>query len=113
THVDGSPWLSVQEVLNRLRQKGHEVVVLAPEISVHIKPSENFVTKIYSVPYTKEEFEKDMKAYFHVLFEEGSFFERFFKVFESTKRLTNYGISNCEQLLQNKELIRYLEEGKF
>ncbi|XP_032920569.1 UDP-glucuronosyltransferase 1A1-like [Catharus ustulatus] len=113
THVDGSPWLSVQEVLNTLRQKGHEVVVLAPEVSVHIKPSENYEMKMYSVPYTKEELEKDMKAYFHLLFEEGSFFGRFFNVFESTKRVTNFGLSNCEQLLQNKELIRYLEESKF
>ncbi|NXR18647.1 UD11 glucuronosyltransferase, partial [Cinclus mexicanus] len=112
-HVDGSPWLSVQEVLESLRQKGHEVVVVAPEVSLHIKPSKNFVMKMYSVPYTKEEFEKGMKAYFHVSFEEGSFFERFFKVFESTKKITNFGVSSCEHLLQNKELIRYLEESKF
>ncbi|KAM7049204.1 UDP-glucuronosyltransferase 1A1-like [Acridotheres tristis] len=112
-HVDGSPWLSVQEVLNSLRQKGHEVVVLAPEVSVHIKPSKNYEMKMYSVPYTQEEFDKDFKAYFHLLFEQGSFFERFFKVFESTKRFTDFWVSSCEQLLQNKELIRYLEESKF
>ncbi|XP_016160769.1 PREDICTED: UDP-glucuronosyltransferase 1-1-like [Ficedula albicollis] len=112
-HVDGSPWLSVQEVLETLKQKGHEVVVVAPEVSVHVKPSKNFEMKIYSVPFTKEEFEKDFKAYFRVVFEEGSFIERFFKVFEMTRRVTEYWIHSCEQFLKNKELMRYLEESKF
>ncbi|NXD46428.1 UD11 glucuronosyltransferase, partial [Copsychus sechellarum] len=113
THVDGSPWFSIQEVLERLKQNGHEVVVVAPEVSVHIKPSKNFVMKIYSVPYTKEEIEKNMMEYFGVVFEEGSFFERFFKLYESTKKLTNSGVSECDQVLKNKDLIRYLEESKF
>ncbi|XP_032920574.1 UDP-glucuronosyltransferase 1A1-like [Catharus ustulatus] len=112
-NVDGSPWLSVQEVLNRMRQKGHEVVVLAPEVSVHIKPSENYEMKMYSVPFTKEDLEKDMKAFFRVAFEEGSSFVKFFKMYRSMKTVTDFWISSCEQLLQNKELIRYLEESKF
>ncbi|NWY76615.1 UD14 glucuronosyltransferase, partial [Erithacus rubecula] len=111
--VDGSPWLSVQEVLERLKEKGHEVFILISEVSVHVKPSNNFVMKMYPVPYTKEEFEKDFKAYFDAVFEEGSFIERFFKLLEHTKRFTNFGVSSCEQLLKNKELIRYLEESKF
>ncbi|XP_058695425.1 UDP-glucuronosyltransferase 1A1-like [Poecile atricapillus] len=111
--MDGSHWLSMREVLDILTQRGHEVVVVAPEVSLHIKPSKTFVMKMYSVPYTKEEMEKDFKAFFQVSFEEGSFFERFFKVFEGMKRITKLEVSSCEHLLQNKELIRYLEESKF
>ncbi|NWV77016.1 UD11 glucuronosyltransferase, partial [Dasyornis broadbenti] len=111
--VDGSHWLSMREVLDVLRQRGHEVVVVAPEVSLHIKPSPNLMMKMYSVSYTEEEMEKDFKGFFHVAFEEGSFFERFFKVFESIKRVHNIEVSSCEYLLQNKELIRYLEESKF
>ncbi|NWT92346.1 UD11 glucuronosyltransferase, partial [Urocynchramus pylzowi] len=111
--VDGSHWLSMREVLDMLHQKGHEVVVVAPEVSMHIKPSKNFVMKMYSVPYTQEELERDFQAFFHGSFEEGSFFERFFHILEGMKRITNFGVSSCEQLLQNKELIRYLEESKF
>ncbi|NXO15117.1 UD11 glucuronosyltransferase, partial [Oriolus oriolus] len=92
--VDGSHWLSMREVLDILGQKGHEVVVVAPDVSLHIKPSKNFVMKMYSVPYTLEEMEKDFKAFFHVAFEEGSFFERFFRVFEGIKRLTNFGVAS-------------------
>ncbi|NXY40076.1 UD11 glucuronosyltransferase, partial [Pomatorhinus ruficollis] len=111
--VDGSHWLSMREVVDILGQKGHEVVVVAPEVSLHIKPSENFVMKMYSVPYTREEMEKDFKAFFQVAFEEGSFFERFLKVYRALNRITGLEVSSCEQLLQNKELISYLEESKF
>ncbi|NXN87862.1 UD11 glucuronosyltransferase, partial [Bombycilla garrulus] len=57
--VDGSHWLSMREVVEMLQQKGHEVVVVAPEVSLHIKPSKNFVMKMFSGPITQEEMEKD------------------------------------------------------
>ncbi|NWV11068.1 UD11 glucuronosyltransferase, partial [Ptilonorhynchus violaceus] len=111
--VDGSHWLSMRQVLDILRQKGHEVVVVAPEASLHIKPSKDLVMKMYSVPYTQEEMEKDFKVFLHTAFEEGSFLERFLKVYEGMKKLGNMSAASCEHLLQNKELIRYLEESKF
>ncbi|NXA93717.1 UD11 glucuronosyltransferase, partial [Melanocharis versteri] len=111
--VDGSHWLSMREVLDVLRQRGHEVVVVAPEVTMHIKPSKNFVMKMYSVPYTEEEMEKNFKEFLQISFEEGSSFVKLLKVYRSMKRVTDFGVSSCEHLLQNKELIRYLEESKF
>ncbi|NXD57019.1 UD11 glucuronosyltransferase, partial [Corvus moneduloides] len=111
--VDGSHWLSMQEVLDILGQKGHEVVVVAPEVTMHIKPSENFLMKRYSVPYTQEDLKQDFQAFFHFSFEQGSFLERFLKVYESMKRVSNMAAASCQHLLQNKELMRYLEESKF
>nr|XP_054509070.1 UDP-glucuronosyltransferase 1A1-like [Agelaius phoeniceus] len=111
--VDGSHWLSMREVLDILRQRGHEVVVVAPEVTLHIKPSKNFVMKMYSVPYTKEALKKQFQAFFHFSFEQGSFLERFVKAYQGIKRITYFGVTSCGHLLQNKELIRYLEESKF
>ncbi|NWI75141.1 UD11 glucuronosyltransferase, partial [Dryoscopus gambensis] len=111
--ADGSHWLSMREVVDMLQQKGHEVVVVAPEVSLHIKPSKNFVMKMYSVPYTEEEMEKAFQAFFRASFEEGWIFKRFFKAYKGMKILTDCWVTSCEQLLQNKELIRYLEETKF
>ncbi|XP_031970460.1 UDP-glucuronosyltransferase 1-1-like [Corvus moneduloides] len=111
--VDGSHWLSMQEVLDILGQKGHEVVVVAPEVTMHIKPSENFLMKRYSVPYTQEDLKQEFQAFFHFSFEQGSFLERFVKAYKGIKRITNFGVTSCQHLLQNKELMRYLEESKF
>ncbi|XP_066179351.1 UDP-glucuronosyltransferase 1A1-like [Sylvia atricapilla] len=111
--VDGSHWLSMREVLEILQQRGHEVVVVAPEVSMHIKPSKSFVMKMYPVPFTQEEMENDFKAFIQTSFEEGSFVERFLKIHEGMKRFRDVSIASCQLLLQNKELIRYLEESKF
>ncbi|NXS71585.1 UD11 glucuronosyltransferase, partial [Pandion haliaetus] len=111
--VDGSHWLSMREVLDGLRQKGHEIVVVAPEISLHIKPTKNFVMKMYSVPFTQEEMDENFQAFLQDLFEEGSFLERFLKIYQSMKRVSDLAITSCAHLLYNKELVRYLEESKF
>ncbi|NWS09255.1 UD11 glucuronosyltransferase, partial [Motacilla alba] len=111
--VDGSHWLSMREVVDILRQRGHEVVVVAPEVSMHIKPSKNLVMKRYSVPYTKEEMDKDFKAFFLGSFEVGTSFGRFFHMREGMKTITAFWVSSCRHLLQNKELMSYLEESKF
>ncbi|NXM30220.1 UD11 glucuronosyltransferase, partial [Oxyruncus cristatus] len=111
--VDGSHWLSMREVLDTLRQRGHDVVVVAPEVSLYIKPSKNFVMKMYPVPFTQEEMEKVFQDFVQISFEEGSFLTRFIKVHEGMKRLSELSVLTCEWLLKNQELIRYLEESKF
>ncbi|NXI94342.1 UD11 glucuronosyltransferase, partial [Psophia crepitans] len=111
--VDGSHWLSMREVLDSLKQKGHEIVVVAPEVSLHIKPTKNFVMKMYPVPFTQEEMDGNFQAFFQNVLEEGSFLERFLRVFQGMKNLSAFGIISCTHLLYNKELVRYLEESKF
>ncbi|XP_075009896.1 UDP-glucuronosyltransferase 1A1-like isoform X2 [Calonectris borealis] len=111
--ADGSHWLSMREVLDGLRQKGHEIVVVAPEISLHIKPTNNFVMKMYPVPFTQEEMDGNLQAFFQEIFEEGSFLERFLKVYQTMKKLSDLSVSTCAHFLYNKELVRYLEESKF
>ncbi|POI18491.1 hypothetical protein CIB84_017765, partial [Bambusicola thoracicus] len=103
----------MQEVVEGLRQKGHEIVVVAPEVSLQIKPSESFAMKTYPVPFTQEEMDGYFQAFCKSAFEEGSFLERFFRVRERMTKLFELGFMACEQLLKNKELIRYLEESNF
>ncbi|XP_069638260.1 UDP-glucuronosyltransferase 1A1 isoform X2 [Haliaeetus albicilla] len=111
--VDGSHWLSMREVLDGLRQKGHEIVVVAPEVSLYIKPTKNFVMKTYSVPFTKEEMDHSFWRTSQHVFEEGSFLERIVKIYEGVKNTSAMFLSTCTHLLYNKELVRYLEESKF
>ncbi|NXL67696.1 UD11 glucuronosyltransferase, partial [Chordeiles acutipennis] len=111
--VDGSHWLSMREVLDGLKQKGHEIVVVAPEINIHIKPTKNFVMKMYPVPFTQEELDHTFWRTTQELFEEGSFLERIVKRYEGVKNASAMFLSTCTHLLHNKELVRYLEESKF
>ncbi|NWS59155.1 UD11 glucuronosyltransferase, partial [Chunga burmeisteri] len=111
--VDGSRWFSTREVLDGLSRKGHEIVIVAPEINQYIKPAENFILKTYPIPFTKEEvFGHFQELSLHV-FEEGSFLERFLKAYRRLKSISAMFLSTCAYLLYNKELVRELEETKF
>ncbi|NXF36343.1 UD11 glucuronosyltransferase, partial [Nyctibius bracteatus] len=111
--VDGSHWLSMRKVLDGLKQKGHEIVVVAPEINLHIKSTKNFVMKMYPVPLTQKELNEIYQEFIQAAIEGGSFLERFLKQYQSMNRLSDFAVSSCAFLLHNKELVRYLEESKF
>ncbi|XP_035170516.1 UDP-glucuronosyltransferase 1A1-like [Oxyura jamaicensis] len=73
--VDGSHWLSMREVLDGLSEKGHEIVVVAPEVSLYIKPRKSFVMKMYPVPFTQEDMDENFHAFSQEAFQEGSFLD--------------------------------------
>ncbi|NWU89580.1 UD11 glucuronosyltransferase, partial [Upupa epops] len=111
--ADGSPWLSMREVLDILKQKGHEIVVVAPETRLRITPTKNYVMKIYPVPFTQQELEEAFESFLKLTLEEGSFMERYQNQQKGMKRLSDLAITTCAHLLYNKELMKYLQESKF
>uniref|UniRef100_A0A452IF11 glucuronosyltransferase n=1 Tax=Gopherus agassizii TaxID=38772 RepID=A0A452IF11_9SAUR len=111
--MDGSHWLSMRAVLDELRHKGHEIVIVAPEINLHVKASENYVMKTYPVPFTKTELKGHFLTFTEELFEERPFLERFVRLREKLKNTSTLFLSTCTHLLYNKELIQYLEGSKF
>ncbi|NXJ08011.1 UD11 glucuronosyltransferase, partial [Odontophorus gujanensis] len=111
--IDGSPWFSALEFLEVLSQKGHEIVVVAPETSLQVKPSAKFIMKTYAASFKQDTVDESLDRFLRDSFAEGSFLERFFRVRESMKKLSESSYVDCEQLLYNKELIRYLEESNF
>jgi len=109
--VDGSHWFTMREVLDGLRQKGHEIVVVAPEINLHIKPMKYFFMKMYPVPFTQEDMDGNFQAFSEHMLKEGSFVERVFRFYEQAKITSHVYLSTCAHLLSNKELLRYLAES--
>ncbi|NXR29853.1 UD19 glucuronosyltransferase, partial [Cinclus mexicanus] len=51
----GSHWLSMQEVVEKLSQRGHEVVVLVPEVSWQMETTQAYKVVTYPVRQTLEE----------------------------------------------------------
>ncbi|NXX92247.1 UD11 glucuronosyltransferase, partial [Centropus bengalensis] len=111
--VDGSHWLSMREVVDSLSLKGHEVVVVAPEVNSQMKPSKNFIMKMFPVPFTQEEHDENFQAFSKEITDEGSLLERAFRFYQRTKKTFEIYLATCTHLLYNEELVRYLEESKF
>ncbi|NWI48818.1 UD11 glucuronosyltransferase, partial [Calyptomena viridis] len=105
---DGSHWLSMRMVLEKLSEKGHEIVAVVPEAALLLKSSQSFTIKTYSVPYTQE-FVDD---YYQKLGEK-SFELTLTVLLSNISQLTSLFSSACRHLLYDQELMRYLQDSKF
>ncbi|NXV41909.1 UD11 glucuronosyltransferase, partial [Uria aalge] len=56
--MEGSHWLSMKEVLVELSERGHEIVVIAPDSKMLIDSAGTYELKTYPVPFKKEEMEE-------------------------------------------------------
>ncbi|XP_056389670.1 UDP-glucuronosyltransferase 1-6-like isoform X2 [Hyla sarda] len=112
--MDGSHWLSMRPVVERLAQNGHEVVVVMPENSLTMSKSEKYNVEPFPVPYTNQE----INAYFQKLSKEHFTLPKhfpwiFFAMIDSMMVVFNVFYKACESLLLNQELIQKLRKEKF
>ncbi|NXP05433.1 UD11 glucuronosyltransferase, partial [Thinocorus orbignyianus] len=110
---DGSHWLSMRVVLEKLQEKGHEIIALIPEASLLMKSSQSFTIKTYSVPYTQEFVDRSYNSIGEMCFENPSFLEKVTFFLTNISELTNMFSSACRHLLFNEELMNYLRDNKF
>ncbi|NXG50087.1 UD11 glucuronosyltransferase, partial [Psilopogon haemacephalus] len=107
--IDGSHWLSMRPVVEQLTQRGHELVVVAPETNLRIDSSVHYTMKTYSVSYTRDYVEAEFKKLGYRSFAPQPFLEKI----SAMANITAMFLDSCKRLLSNKELIEYLEERKF
>ncbi|XP_059724132.1 UDP-glucuronosyltransferase 1-6-like [Haemorhous mexicanus] len=112
---DGSHWLSMHPVGEKLQQKGHEVVVLVPSTSLYMKSEkpQNYTVQAYPIPYTEEYLGEMLKAFVSAHFIEQSVWNVVLTLYQSTIEISSVFFTNCKSLLQNEELMQDLKESKF
>ncbi|XP_054853021.1 UDP-glucuronosyltransferase 1A1-like [Eublepharis macularius] len=112
--MDGSHWLSMQSVLKQLKENGHEIVTVAPEVNLHIKPSDDLYTlKICPVPFTQAELEEHFRHFINGIFDELSFLVMVVERYKAIRKTLEMLFSTCTSLIYNEELMRYIEQSKF
>ncbi|KAM9123741.1 LOW QUALITY PROTEIN: UDP-glucuronosyltransferase 1A1-like [Pangshura tecta] len=102
--LDGSAWLSMRVIVEKLHQNGHKIVLVAPETNLFLKSGKNY--KDEHVEALMETFGKDR-------FVQQPFLNVVISLYESLALAFQMLFQSCESLLSNKELIRYLEESHF
>ena len=66
--MEDSHWLSMWEAVRELHARGHQAVVVAPEVNVRVKAEDFFTTKTYAVPYTQDKYDSFLKTHVCLLF---------------------------------------------
>ncbi|XP_073502829.1 UDP-glucuronosyltransferase 1A6-like isoform X6 [Phyllobates terribilis] len=112
--MDGSHWLSMLHVVEKLVQNGHDVVVVMPESSLTMVKSEKYTVWTFPVPYTSQEisdaFQKLSNEHFtlplHFPWIATSMLDSAMVVF-------HFFYKTCESLVLNQQLIQKLRDEKF
>ncbi|XP_078537516.1 UDP-glucuronosyltransferase 1A1-like isoform X7 [Lissotriton helveticus] len=110
---DGSHWFSMRPVVDELHQRGHEIVLVVPEISMQIGTLHKYTVKTFPVPYGKEFFESQLKLMSDYLFTEDALLEKFINLYQRISNATEIMTLACRQFLEYQELIQYLKESQF
>ncbi|XP_051479762.1 UDP-glucuronosyltransferase 1A1-like isoform X3 [Apus apus] len=112
---DGSHWLSMRPVVEKLQQKGHEVVVIVPSSSLYMKPKEpqNYTVKSYPIPYTEEHLAGTLKSFLGAHFIQQPVLKIILTMYRSVLEISNLFLTNCKSLLHNEDMLQYLRESKF
>ncbi|XP_040828360.1 UDP-glucuronosyltransferase 1A8-like [Ochotona curzoniae] len=110
--MDGSHWFTMRSVVEKLIERGHELVVVMPEVSWQLGQSLNCTVKSYKTSYTLEDIDRAMKDFAGthwtvrddnmVSLWMGSGYNFFELVF-----------SHCRSLFNDKKLVEYLKESSF
>ncbi|XP_075036528.1 UDP-glucuronosyltransferase 1A5-like isoform X6 [Mixophyes fleayi] len=110
---DGSHWLSMHNLVETLSHRGHQIVLVVPEVNFHIKNIDHHTVRTFSVPYTKEFMESMIQEAIKEAFEHKTLLQNIKKFHDRIVNITSFTIAACENFLQNDTLIRYLESCNF
>ncbi|XP_061857931.1 UDP-glucuronosyltransferase 1A8-like [Colius striatus] len=109
----GSHWLSLQHVVEKLAERGHEVVVLMPEVSWQMKATQAYTVKSYPVTHTLEELDNSFREYVAAHLKDLPFPLNALALFNSSVHVFHMFFTQCRDLFNNKELLQHLNQSGF
>ncbi|XP_010295672.1 PREDICTED: UDP-glucuronosyltransferase 1-8-like [Phaethon lepturus] len=111
--VDGSHWLSMRQVVEKLTKRGHEVVVVIPEVSWQMGMTQAYTVKTYPVSYTLEELDNAFHEYVATHLKDLSFPLNIPALYNSSVHIFHMFFVQCKNLFSSKETLQYLNQTSF
>ncbi|KAM4626626.1 UDP-glucuronosyltransferase 1A1-like isoform 2-T2 [Discoglossus pictus] len=110
---DGSHWLSMRSLVEKLSHRGHQIVFVVPEANYLLRDLYNFTVRTFAVPYSQEYLESQLKSMSNDAFEHKPFLKKMLLMHERIMNTTAALHAACKNLLNNATLIRDLEQNSF
>ncbi|XP_043856820.1 UDP-glucuronosyltransferase 1A7-like isoform X4 [Dromiciops gliroides] len=111
--MDGSHWLSMRMVVEQLHQRGHELVMIIPEVNWRLGTSAPYKVITYKPAYTLEDFNKVFKRFSDNQWEKINKNMLSLLTNPNTTAFFDYLFSNCRTIFQTPELLDYIRETAF
>ncbi|KAL8173039.1 UNVERIFIED_CONTAM: hypothetical protein K2H54_038318 [Gekko kuhli] len=100
-------------VIEKLSERGHEIVVVAPEVNLLFKDSKYYTKITHAVPYTPDDLAHRFRLFGNQAFAELPFPSMVVGAYKIMMFLVDLFFVNCESLLKNREIMQALEESSF
>ncbi|XP_032755668.1 UDP-glucuronosyltransferase 1-9-like [Rattus rattus] len=110
--MDGSHWFTMQMVVEKLIHRGHEVVVVIPEVSWQLGRSLNFTVKTFSISHTLDDLNREFKIFAQTQWKTPEQSIRSLMT-GSAKGFFELIFSHCRSLFNDKKLVEYLKQTSF
>lgn len=110
---DGSHWLSMKEIVEFLGGKGHDIVVLVPEVNLLLKESKHYMRKIYPVPFDQQELQNRFRSFGNNHFVEKGLLSAALIEYRNSMIILDMWFTNCQSLLGDSTTLSFLKESKF
>ncbi|XP_054555443.1 LOW QUALITY PROTEIN: UDP-glucuronosyltransferase 1A8-like [Talpa occidentalis] len=110
--MGGSHWFTMREVVKELLHRGHELVMVSPEMNLHVDSHVNLTLKTYGTAHTVENMFKEFKTFTDALWEKQGIV-LFTLLNARSSSVFEYFFSHCRVLFKDKKLVKYLEESTF
>ncbi|NXE15281.1 UD18 glucuronosyltransferase, partial [Lophotis ruficrista] len=109
----GSHWLSLQPVVEKLSARGHEVVVLLPEITWQLETTATYTVKTYPVSHTLEELDNAFNAYVDAHLKNLPLPLKALARYDASVHVFSMFFTQCRDLFDSKETLQYLNQSGF
>ncbi|XP_074857755.1 UDP-glucuronosyltransferase 1A7-like isoform X3 [Carettochelys insculpta] len=111
--MDGSHWLSMRPVVENLSQRGHEVVVVTPQVSWQMGIAVNYTVKTYPVSYTREDLDGSLQVYLYAHLKGLPFPFNVLSLYKASVSVFQSLFSHCKTLFSQRELMHNLKQSNF
>ncbi|NXX11636.1 UD18 glucuronosyltransferase, partial [Podargus strigoides] len=111
--MDGSHWLSMQQLVEKLSERGHEVVVVIPEVSWQMGTTEGYTVKTYPGSQTLEELDNAFHDYVATHLKNLPFPLNILAQYNASVHVFNMFFGQCKDLFHSKETMQYLNQSSF
>ncbi|XP_024419675.2 UDP-glucuronosyltransferase 1A6 isoform X3 [Desmodus rotundus] len=110
---DGSHWLSMKDIVEVLSDRGHDIVVLVPEVNLLLKESTRYSRKTYAVPFDPEELQQRFRTFGNQQFAGRSLLNASQVEYRNNMVLMHMVFASCQSLLKDSATLNFLRDSKF
>nr|XP_012647041.2 UDP-glucuronosyltransferase 1-8-like [Microcebus murinus] len=109
--MDGSHWFSMRSVVENLIHKGHELVMVIPDVSWRLGQSLNCTVKTYKTSHTLEDLNREFVSFADAQWKKRG--QTLHSLMNPARGFFEILFSHCRDLFNDKKLVEYLKESSF